>query len=622
MLQSIRENSKGIIAKVIVGLIIVTFALFGVESLVGLANSEKAPAEVNGEEISNQDLQRGIELQRRQLLAQMGENGNPADIDENQLRRMVLQALIDQEVRLQSAESQGLYLSEAMIDQMIVGTPDFQVDGRFDRNQFEAVLRGAGFTPLMYRDLLRKEQLIAQERNAFQLSAFATEQQVERLLRLDRQTRDIAWAELSLDQFMQTAEVTDAELESRYQEQQERFMTQPQVVLDYVELNQADFVKLDAITDAELESAYQQELARFQASEERAAAHILFEEDAQEQAEAVRQRILDGELSFAEAAQEFSVDAGSAEQGGDLGYNSRGVLTGPFEDTLFAMQPGEISEPVRTEFGYHLIQLNDVRNTEPPALDEIAAELRRDLAQSRAEAEYVAALERLADLSFSAGDLDVPAEELGLEIHQTEPFGQAGSESGLASNPRVLKAAFSEELTREGLNSDPIELDRETTVVVRVKEQIPARQLSLDEVRDELEGELRREQAEAALEARLQQLLADFEPGDSLNTAASELNWSEVAAAEREQADMPSAVNRKAFELPRPAEDAASFGAVRLPNGDRALVRVSAVQEPDLADVDADLKRQMAGFLASRNGQLDYQLHVEALTKAAEIERN
>jgi peptidyl-prolyl cis-trans isomerase D len=336
----------------------------------------------------------------------------------------------------------------------------------------------------------------------------------------------------------------------------------------------------------------------------------------------VRQRILDGELSFAEAAQEFSVDAGSAEQGGDLGYNSRGVLTGPFEDTLFAMQPGEISEPVRTEFGYHLIQLNDVRNTEPPALDEIAAELRRDLAQSRAEAEYVAALERLADLSFSAGDLDVPAEELGLEIHQTEPFGQAGSESGLASNPRVLKAAFSEELTREGLNSDPIELDRETTVVVRVKEQIPARQLSLDEVRDELEGELRREQAEAALEARLQQLLADFESGDSLNTAASELNWSEVAAAEREQADMPSAVNRKAFELPRPAEDAASFGAVRLPNGDRALVRVSAVQEPDLADVDADLKRQMAGFLASRNGQLDYQLHVEALTKAAEIERN
>ena len=622
MLQSIRENSKGIIAKIIVGLIIVTFALFGVESLVGLANSEKAPAEVNGEEISNQDLQRGIELQRRQLLAQMGENGNPADIDENQLRRMVLQALVDQEVRLQSAESQGLYLSEAMIDQMIVATPDFQIDGRFDRNQFEAVLRGAGYTPLMYRELLRKEQLIAQERNAYQLSAFATEQQVNRLLKLDRQTRDIAWAELSLEQFLDAAQVSEAELESRYAEQQERFMTRPQVVLSYVELNQADFVAPESVTAAEVESAYQQELARFQGTEERAAAHILFEEDGLEQAEAVRQRILDGELSFAEAAREFSADPGSAAQGGELGYNARGVFTGPFEDTLFTMQPGELSEPVRTEFGYHLIQLNDVRSSEPPALSEIETELRRELAQSRAEAEYVAALERLADLSFSSADLVVPADELGLDIQETEPFSEGGSAAGLASNPRVVKAAFSEALIDEGLNSDPIELDRETTVVVRVKDKIPARQLALDEVRDTLEAELRREQAEAALQTRLEQLLAGLESGQTLADQAPELSWNETSAAEREQQGMPAAVNRKAFEIPRPTGADASFAAVRLPGGDRALVKVSAVQEPDLSDVEPELKRQMAAFLASRNGQLDYQLHVEALTEAAEIERN
>lgn len=622
MLQSIRDNSKGAIAKVIVGLIIVTFALFGVESLVGLANSERAPAEVNGEEISNQDLQRGIELQRRQLLAQMGENGNPADIDENQLRRMVLQALIDQEVLLQSAESQGLYLSEQMIDQIIVRTPDFQIDGRFDRNQFEAVLRAAGFTPLMYRELLRKEQLIAQERNAFQLSAFATEQQVDRLLKLDRQTRDVAWAPLSLEQFLLQAEVSEAELEARYQAQQERFMTEPQVVLSYVELQQSDFVNPDRVSPADIELAYQQELLRFEAAEERAAAHILFEEDALEQAESVRQRIIEGELDFAQAAREFSQDPGSADQGGELGYNARGVFTGPFEDTLFAMQPGELSEPVRTEFGYHLIQLTDTRSSEPPALEEVESELRRELAQASAEAEYVEALERLADLSFSSADLDVPAEELGLEIRQTEPFSQRGAATGLASNPRVLRAAFSEELNREGLNSDPIELDRRTTVVVRVKEQIPARQRALDEVRDELETELRLEQAEAALQARLQQLLAALESGEAFADIAPELSWTEVAAVEREQAGMPAAVNRKAFELPRPQQGAASFAAVRLQGGDQALVRVTAVQEPDLSDIEPEMKRQMAAFLATRNGQLDYQLHVEALSEAAEVKRN
>ena len=622
MLQSIRENSKGIVAKIIVGLIIVTFALFGIESLVGLANSEKAPAEVNGEEISNLDLQRGIELQRRQLLAQMGENGNPADIDENRLRQLVLQSLIDQEVRLQSARSQGLYLSEEMIDQMIIATPDFQVDGRFDRNQFEAVLRGAGFTPLMYRELLRKEQLIAQERNAFQSSAFATEQQVDQLLKLDRQTRDIAWVELSLSDFQQQANVTSEEIEARYNAQPERFMTRPQVVLSYVELKQSDFLDPDAVTDEELQSAYQQELARFEAAEERSAAHILFDEEGLEQAQAVRQRILDGELSFAEAAKEFSLDPGSAEQGGDLGYMERGVLTGPFEDTLFAMQAGNISEPVRTEFGYHLIQLNDIRNTEPPQFELMAAQLRNQLAQSRAETEYVAALEQLADLSFAAGDLEVPADELGLEILETEAFPETGSQDGLGANPQVLKVAFSDELMREGLNSDPIELDSETAVVVRVKEQIPARQQTLEEVGDLLEQELRREQAEAALQARLDQLLAALESGQQLDEVAPELSWQEVAAAGREQANMPVAVNRKAFELPRPAPNGASFAAAVLTNGDRALVRVTGVQEPDLSDIDPELKRQMAAFLASRSGQLDYQSRVEALDKAAEIQRN
>lgn len=622
MLQSIRENSKGIVAKIIVGLIIVTFALFGIESLVGLANSEKAPAEVNGEEISNLDLQRGIELQRRQLLAQMGENGNPADIDENRLRQLVLQSLIDQEVRLQSARSQGLYLSEEMIDQMIIATPDFQVDGRFDRNQFEAVLRGAGFTPLMYRELLRKEQLIAQERNAFQLSAFATEQQVDQLLKLDRQTRDIAWVELSLSDFQQRANVTSEEIEARYNAQPERFMTRPQVVLSYVELKQSDFLDPDAVTDEELQSAYQQELARFEATEERSAAHILFDEEGLEQAQAVRQRILDGELSFAEAAKEFSLDPGSAEQGGDLGYMERGVLTGPFEDTLFTMQAGNISEPVRTEFGYHLIQLNDIRNTEPPQFELMAAQLRNQLAQSRAETEYVAALEQLADLSFAAGDLEVPADELGLEILETEAFPETGSQDGLGANPQVLKVAFSDELMREGLNSDPIELDSETAVVVRVKEQIPARQQTLEEVGDLLEQELRREQAEAALQARLDQLLAALESGQQLDEVAPELSWQEVAAAGREQANMPVAVNRKAFELPRPAPNGASFAAAVLTNGDRALVRVTGVQEPDLSDIDPELKRQMAAFLASRSGQLDYQSRVEALDKAAEIQRN
>ncbi|WP_417532706.1 SurA N-terminal domain-containing protein [Marinobacterium stanieri] len=628
MLQTIRENSQGIIAKAIVGLIIVTFALFGVESLIGLANSEKPPAEVNGAEVSAVDLQRGVELQRRRILAQMGEDADPAAIDENLLRRQVLDALVNQEIQLQSAEEQGLYLSDAMIDQMIVSTPDFQIDGRFDPNQFESTLRTVGMTPLMYRQLLRKEQLIGQERSAYQLSAFATPAQVKQLLALDRQTRDIAWTRLSRDAVEEGLEITEADLKARYEANLDRFMTEPQVVLSYVELNQADFADPEAVSDADVRGAYEQELARFEADEERDAAHILLEvgdageAEVRAEAEALRQRILDGKITFAQAAEEFSADPGSAAQGGELGFNARGVFIGPFEDTLFGMQSGELSEPVRTEFGYHLIKLNDIRATEAPSYDERAPILRAELAAQQAEAGYVEALERLADLSFSSADLEVPAEELGLAIQTTEPFAETGGSSELTNNSKVLRAAFSADLQDEGLNSAPLELTRERAVVVRVKENIPARQLAFEEVEAQLEAELRQERGSEALSARAEALIAALSEGKSLDQVEPDLSWSVAADMARESDQAPLAVNRLAFEMARPAGEQPVYAEVALNDGDLAVVELSAVNEADLSDVDAEMLRQMGGFMANRYGQLSYQARLEAIEAAAEVERN
>ncbi len=628
MLQSIRENSQGIIAKAIVGLIIVTFALFGVESLIGLANSEKPPAEVNGTDVSAIDLQRGIELQRRQILAQMGEQADPAAIDENLLRRQVLDVLINQEIQLQSAEDQGLYLSEAMIDQIIVATPDFQIDGRFDSNQFEATLRTVGMTPLMYRELLRKERLIGQERMAYQLSAFSTPEQVKQLLALDRQTRDIAWTRLSRDEVEQDLEITETDLKARYEDNIDRFMTAPQVVLSYVELKQSDFADPAAVSDADVRAAYDQELARFEADEERDAAHILFEvgdageTDVRAQVETVRQRILDGELSFADAAKEFSADPGSANQGGELGFNARGVFIGPFEDALFSMESGELSEPVRTEFGFHLIKLNAVRATEAPAFAVRESDLRTELAAEKAEAGYVEALERLADLSFSSADLVGPAEELGLSIQETEAFAETGGSSELTANAKVLRAAFSPDLQDEGLNSAPIELTREHAVVVRVKENIPARQLAFEEVQSQLEAELRQERGSEALNARAEKLMAALAAGQTLDQAEPGLSWEVVAEMSRESDQAPLTVNRQAFEMPRPEAGKSQYAQVALTDGDLAVVELSAVNEADLSDVEPEMLRQMGGFMANRIGQLSYQARLDALEKAAEIERN
>ncbi|MBV0932186.1 SurA N-terminal domain-containing protein [Marinobacterium weihaiense] len=627
MLQTIRENSQGIIAKVIVGLIIVTFALFGVESLIGLANSEKAPAEVNGEDVSNIDLQRELELERRQILSRMGEDADPAAIDEVALRRSVLDRLINEKVLLQSAQAQDLHISEQMLDQLIVSQEVFQgEDGRFDRNQFELMLRGQGLTPLMYRDVLRRALLTAQERGAYSLSAFATPAQAQQLAYLAEQTRDIDWVRFSLAEAEASIEIDQDTLSKRYEAEQNRFMTEPQVVLSYVEIEQADFINPDSVSEADLRSAYEQELVRFEADDMRRAAHILLdldgrsETDVRAEAQQLRERILSGELSFADAAREYSDDLGSSSQGGDLGLNPRGMLVGPFEDTLFAMEEGQLSEPVRTEFGYHLIQLNEIQSSEPPSFEQREADLRRELAAADAEADYVAALERLADLSFSAADLQVPAEELGLEIKQTEAFGETGGNSELTSNPKVIRAAFSADLLNEGLNSSTIELSREKAVVVRVQESIPARQRSLDEVAEQLTSELRQEQAEAALQARLDALVEQLDAGEALETVAEGLNWNQADAVLRDSGEMPLAVNRAAFAMPRPQADKPSLEIVTLPGGDQAIVRLRAVNEPK--EVGDPLVEQLQQTLATRQGELFYRAHVQALEAKAEIERN
>lgn len=625
MLQTIRENSKGIIAKVIVGLIAITFALFGVESLISLANQEPAPAEVNGEDISQQDLFQGMELQRRQLLAQMGENADPSAIDDKLLRRMVLDGLIQRTVLLQNADDMGFHLSEQMIDQIIVATPQFQVDGKFDRNQFESVLRSAGFTPLMYRDLIRKEQLIQQAQMGYMLSEFSTQSELERLVSLDRQTRDIDYLNVSVDPA--SVEVSDDELKAAYDKQADSLVTEEQVAVDYVVLDQADFARPDDVSDADIQAAYDRMLAGYEADEERDARHILIditpdrdEDVALAKAQELRQEIVDG-ADFAEVAKRESGDLGSAQDGGELGYNGRGVFVGPFEDALFDLNPGEVSEPVRTEFGYHLIQLEDVRESSAPSLAESKNDLREQVAQEAAEQDYVAALETLADLSFSSSDLQAVSEELGLEIRTSEPFGRTGGSDDVTSSQRVVDAAYGEQVLQEDLNSDPIELDSGRSVVIHLKQHLEPRQLAFEEVRDQLEQQLRAEKAQQEAESRVETLMAGLEAGSSLADLEADSAWQSKPAAGRGDSSLPAAVVQKAFALPKPAEGASSYGIAELDDGSRAVVAVRAVQAGD-GKLSAEEHDALASMISSQRGQQIYRAHVDYLRDQAEVETN
>jgi len=630
MLQSIRDNSQSIVAKIIVGLIIVTFALFGVESLISLTTGSKAPASVNGEDIGEQELYRAVELQRRQILAQMGENADPASLDDNMIRSMVLDELVEQSVLVQSAQEQGMAVSPQMIDRSIVQTPEFQIDGNFDRNQFEAVLRTVGLTPLTYRDYLRRETLIQQERAGYSMSAFVTDSQLESLMQLDRQTRDLSYFEVPLAPLKDEVEVSRDEVAQRYESQKALYQTEEQVKIQYLLLSKADLAKDIEVTDAELETQYQQMLTGFQSTEQRDASHILIEISGDRDADAALaeaqtlKKQLDEGADFAELAREHSDDPGSASAGGELGMNARGVFVKQFEDALFALEAGQVSQPVRTEFGYHLIKLNAVEQTKAPTFEEAKAELRQQVVDQKAESRYVEQLELLADLSFSSGTLEEPADELGLKIQTSEPFSRTGGSDAVTANSRVIDAAFSDELINDSVNSTPIELDAGRSVVIRVQEHLRPRQLELDEVADGIRQELVDEKAAALLDTRTEELLERLRQGDGIAAVAADAKQSVVEQADvsRSSQELAPAIRTELFRLPRPTEGGASYGSVELPSGGRAILALTAVKMPESNALSDNEKQAMRNFLAGRQGQQDYQDLVRALKDAAEIEIN
>jgi len=615
MLQDLRENSQGIIAKAIVGFIIITFALWGIDSLVGLATGSGAPVKVNGVDITEQQILQGMELQRRQVLSQMGENADPSLIDEARLRKAVIDRLIEETLLVEAASEQGLAVGTNFVDQIILATKEFQVDGKFDREQFNAMLRNAGLTPMGYRDLLRRETLINQEQSAIINSAFVSRAELERLRALDRQARSVRYVTLPVADELATVSVEPAEVEQYYAEQKTRFETPEQVAISYISLDMQSLARQVEVPETEVQAAYDQLLAEFQSQEARQAAHILIgvgserdEDAARSLATEIKAR-LDGGEDFAALAGEFSDDTGSAAAGGDLGVVEKEVMVPEFEQALFELAAGQVSDPVRTEFGYHLIKVLSVEHSTPPSYDQARAGLLGELRQQRAEAAFVGKTEVLADLQE-------PAQVMGLAVQTLAPFGRQGDDSALGSHPRVLEAAFSDDVLLHGHNSAVIEISPEQVVVIRVDQHLPSRLQDLAEVRDQITAELKRAKA-AALVLEKADAIADA----SRKGEAQAVAWMTQSGVTRGDQSLAPELVQELFRMPKPESGAVSVRTLSLADGGAAVLQLTEVVD-GAADALADNEAQMLkAFLASRIGQYSYRATVTNRLKAAEVER-
>ena len=618
MLQNIRDNSQGWIAKTIIGIIVMLLALTGFEAIFNAASNNQNAAEVNGEEISRYDLDQAVNMQRRQLAQQLGQDFDASLLDDRLLRDSALGSLIDRMLLLQSAKNANFAFSSEALDQLILQTPEFQVDGAFSAARFDQVIQQMGYSRLQFRQLLEQEMLIGQLRAGISGTGFVTDQQVDNFARLEMQTRD--FATLTLPAQQEAIEVGDEQIKEYYEANADRFRTPEQVIVEYVELKKESFFDQVEVSDEELQELYQKQIANL--AEQRRAAHILIEtggelsdDEAKAKIDEIATRVKNGD-DFAVVAKEASQDPGSASEGGDLGFAGPGVYDPAFEDALYALNEGEVSAPVKSEFGWHIIKLLGVQSPEVPAFESLKPQLVRELKAQQVEQRFVETSKQLEDAAFEASDLAQPAQELGLMVQTTEAFGRDGGE-GITANRQVIQAAFSDEVLVDGANSSVIELDPDTSIALRVKEHLKPAAIPLADVREDIVQQLQRSLAAEAARAKGEQLLEDLRKGQQPDDG----QWQAVEAATRSQEGVAPALLQAVFRMPRPEQqDKPSYSGVALSNGDYAVVRLNGVNEPEAALTDEE-KLNYRRFLASRVGQQDFAAFRQKLQAEAEIER-
>ncbi|HEB97771.1 MAG TPA: peptidylprolyl isomerase [Sedimenticola thiotaurini] len=631
MLQDIRERAQGWIAWFIVILISVPFALWGIQSYLG-GGSEPVVAKVDGQEITERDFDVAYRNFRERLRQQLGKDYRPELLDEKLLRKQVLDAMIRDRLIMQASEKMGLSAGDDLVRAAIMAIPSFQVNGRFDQQAYERSVRSRGLTPAGFEAQMRQALISEQLSKAVRNSEFATASELQTLVRLRLQKRDVDYLLLPVDRYLDQIQPGDDELRRYYDANQEAFRSPERVKLEYIELDAENIAKTLSVDDETLRGFYEQRKSEYITPGQRRASHILITvdeaapkevvEEARKKAEDILRRLRDGE-DFATLARELSQDPGSASAGGDLGYFEKGVMDKAFDDVVFAMQEGDIEGPVRTPFGFHIIRLTGIRPEQGRSFDQVQDELRQAYLKNEAERLFYEYAERLADLAYEdPGSLQPAADALGVKTRTSDWLTRDGGE-GILASPKVIGAAFSDDVLLEGNNSEPIEISPEKIVVLRVTDHEEAAVRPFDEVRQEVADRLRRQQAAEKAREEGTALLARLRAGDSLEQVAQEAGVEVVSreGVERDARDLPAALRRQLFRLPHPGEGKPVYGDAALPNGDFAVIALRAVRDGTMEDAGSIGGEEMLRRALERSrGEAYYRHLIENLRARADVE--
>ncbi len=601
-MDRIREAVSSVWAKGLLGIIIVSFVLTGVNSYL-FTSADTVPAKVNGESISRAQFDQAFDQQRARMQQQLGDFFGQLTSDSNymaSMRQQVLEQLINETLLNQWIKELGLRVSDDSVRAAIISMPGFQVDGKFENDLYLSSLRRQGMSVAGFRELVRSSLAMEMLVNSVVGSAFITRAEADLLQQLQQQSRDVRVVTVSSAPFIANANISDEAINTYYLSNADRFYTPAQVAAEYVLLDLNTALAQVAEPDAETVSEYySQHKADYSQPEERHVAHILLTgSDAKEKAAALQQQLAEG-ADFAELAKAESQDPGSAARGGELPWITHGSFDPAFTTAAFKIaKVGDIGETVQTTFGYHLIKLLDLRGGVEKPLSEVSATIAQQLKRQQAQELLYAKQQELINAAFETPDsLADAAAAAGLEVKNAPLFSVDKAPADL-SHELIVAKLFDEEFALSGQSSDLIELSDERAIMVRaVGYQTPTLRPQ-DEVKAEIIAQLQQQQGQDAARAVADQLLAAVVAGDDARfnslLADNQLEVVEAAAVVRSGDQLDDALRAAAFDLPRPVEGKVSAKVTNLAGGKAALVVVTQVQDATAVTAEAGAQAQLA----------------------------
>ncbi len=615
MLLEIREKVQGVFASIILVFICVLFGLWGIQNYLG-GGKEPPVVSVGDKEFFQRDV--------NQAYQQFAQNLAGMKFDEDTLKKQALQKLIRDEVLLQYVQEHNLVITDDTTKEFIQTLEYFQKDGKFDKTQYQTLLSSQGMSSDEFIGRIKKALLMEQFQRAIVESGFVTPAEVSGFFKIQNQKRDVEYVSVPLGGVSQ--QPSEDEISAYYQQHQDAYQTEEQVSVEYVELSLDKLAAEIKPDEQQLKAYYEEQKTQFSTPERRKISHILFafnkdgnaDEQARQKALAAKQALAGKD--FATLAAEVSDDKQTAKKGGDLGLFNVGVMEKAFEDAASQLKLGEVSEPVKSAFGYHLIKVTELVPGEVKSYDQLKPELLKAYQKSQAEASFVALGEKLAEVSYENPDsLEGAAKVVGGAINKTEQFSRNAGE-GIASEEKVRVAAFSEDVLK-GSNSEPIEVGSDKLVVLRLQSHLPAANKELSVVKNQVVAALQKDKAQQHAIAVANKINEDLLAGKTLAQAAEaqHLTVKKVSGLGRTASEVDPALLQAIFKAAKPQADRPSVVLVDDASGGKIVASISKVSEGVMSDADKAKQALIEKNIAAAFGKAQFEAVLNELQAKADI---